>query len=110
MPVRSNIEKKIISIIRDVSGRNDIRPWQMISKDIGVHGWDGVILAEEVEKVFKIDLEPFIQSHTKFSKPGWFDRLLGRNHGPPNADATVDELTDYVFEFLQRNSGDTIPN
>lgn len=101
MPVRSNIEEEIISIIRNVSGRQDIQHHQMIGRDIGIYGWDGIIVVEEIEKKFEIDLDQFIQAHTRFTKARWFDRLLGRKHGPPHADATVQELIDCVSDLVQ---------
>lgn len=92
------IESSIISIIQDVSGRKSVQRDQMIGEDIGVYGSDGILLLELIEEKFDLDLSPFVQAHTKFLPPSWWDRFRGRPHGPPVADAKVVDLVDYVIQ------------
>ena len=98
MPVarEPSLEEQVISILKDISGARTVSPDQMVGRDVGIYGMDGVEAVEELEQRFEIDLDPLIQAHTHFLPPRWFDRLRGRKHGPPNADLTVRELIDYI--------------
>ena len=98
MPVASaqELEGQVISILKDISGAKAVTPDQMIGRDVGIYGLDGIEAAEQLEEKFGIDLDPLIQAHTQFLPPRWFDRLRGRKHGPPIADMTVRELIDYI--------------
>lgn len=99
-----SLEEQVVSILKGISGRKTITPDQMIGRDVGIHGFDGVVAVESLEEQFGIDLDPLIQAHTKFLPPRWFDRLRGRTHGPPNADLTVTELVDYIAREFQRKA------
>ncbi len=106
MPVEDakSLEEEIISILKRYSGRRTVELDQMIARDVGIYGGDGVEIANELEEIYKIDLDPLIQAHTTFLPPNWFDRLRGRKHGPPNADLTVRELIDYIAKEIERRS------
>lgn len=93
---RERLEEQVISILRDISGARTIALDQMISRDVGIYGLDGVVALEALEEEFGINLDPLIKAHTNFLPPRWFDRLRGRKHGPPNADLTIRELVDYI--------------
>ena len=98
MPVdtQHTVETRIVSLIRDVSGRKTIHPEQMIMKDVGVYGWDGILLAEKIEEMFDLDLEPLIESNTTFLPATWWDRLRGRTHGARYTDMKIKDLVEYV--------------
>ena len=98
MPVENEptLAKEIISILKDYSGRKAIELDQMIGRDVGINGSDGVLILYELEERFGVDLNPLVEAHTSFLPPTWFDRLRGRKHGPPNADLTVRQLIDFI--------------
>lgn len=93
---KAEVESQVISIIRNISGAKNITLDQMVSRDIGIYGLDGTELVEELETTFEVDLDPLIRSHSFHLPLRWFDRLLGRENGPMRADATVQELIDYI--------------
>ena len=93
---RAKIEDDIISLIKRVSGCKHVDMDQMIGRDVGVYGFDGILLAEEVEEMFDVDLNPLIEVHTTYLPPNWWDRLIGRKQGPRSTDVRVRELIDYV--------------
>jgi hypothetical protein len=101
---RESLEEQVISILRGISGARTIDLDQMISRDVGIYGLDGVMAVEALEEQFGIDLDPLINAHTNFLPPRWFDRLRGRTHGPPNADLTVRELVDYIASETRREA------
>lgn len=106
MPIANeqDLEEQVISILKNISGAKTITVDQMIGRDVGIYGGDGVEAVEELEEKFGIDLDPLIQAHTQFLPPRWFDRLRGRKHGPPNADLTVRELIDYIAKETGREA------
>jgi hypothetical protein len=71
---------------------------KLIGRDLGIRGWDSIDLLERLEREFELDLRPFVDTKTAYLKPRLVDRLLGREHGPANADATVGQLVDYIIE------------
>lgn len=87
---------EIISFLRRFSGRKDIDFDDMIGRDLGITGGDGVQILYELEERFGVDLDPLIQAHTDFLPRRWFDKFLGRSHGPKNADMKVRDLTEYI--------------
>jgi hypothetical protein len=100
MPVAepAAIEASIIKFVQDVSGQKSVHCDQMIGRDVGVYGADGVLLLELIEEKFDLDLSPFVEARTKFLPATWWDRIRGRTHGRPVADAKVKDLIEYVMQ------------
>lgn len=96
-----NVESRIITLLRQFSGKDEVHLNHMVNKDLGIDGWDGIDIIEIIEETFRLDLRPLIDSVTTFLPPTWWDKLLGRKHGAPVADITVRDLIDYV----SRNAG-----
>ena len=96
MTGRCELEEAIVSVLKDFSGRSVIDVDEMIGRDLGIRGGDGVQILYELEERFKIDLEPLIQSSTTYLPPSWLDRLRGRKHVLPTADVSVRELVCYI--------------
>jgi hypothetical protein len=89
-----DLAQEVVAILKAVSGRRSIGPDQMIGRDVGIYGLDGIEVVEELEKKFDIDFKPLIEAHTISRRRTWIDRLLGKGH--PYADLTVRELIDYI--------------
>jgi len=98
------LEGQVLTVLQVYSGSKNISLDQMIGRDLGIVGLDGVLILDELEEKFGIDLDPLIQTHTTFLPPDWFDRLRGRKHGPPNADLTVRELIDHIAKETGRDT------
>lgn len=100
MPVDdlAEIEAGIFRFLKDVSGKKVVHSEQMIGRDIGIRGADGIIIVELVEEKFDLDLSPLVDAHTRHLPPTWWGRLWGREHGPAVADCRVRDLVDYVME------------
>lgn len=98
MPVTNvqRLEDQILETLRAYSGSKSVSLDQLIGRDLGIVGLDGVLILDELEEKFAVDLNPLIEAHTSFLQPSWLDRLRGRKHGRPNADLTVGELIDYI--------------
>lgn len=106
MPIdlEQDFEHETIAILRHYSGRRTIELDQMLGRDIGIYGSDGVQIADEIEETFEVDLDPLIEAHKIFRPPTWWDRLMGRKHGPPSSDMTVRTLVDYIASECRRRS------
>lgn len=100
MPVNDQmaVEADIIALLKDVSGRKSVHSDQMIGRDIGIYGSDGILILELVEEKFDLDLSPLVDTYTKYLSPTWWDRLRGRAHGPAVADLMVRDLVQYVMQ------------
>lgn len=111
MPIddHATVETRIVSLIRDVSGRKTINTEQMISKDVGVYGWDGILLAERIEEIFDLDLEPLVEINTTFLPPTWWDRLRGRTHGARYTDMKIKDLVEYVAAHAGEGKNESRP-
>jgi hypothetical protein len=98
MPVENDptLAQEVISILKDYSGRKSIELDQMIVRDVGINGSDGVLILYDLEERFGVDLNPLVEAHTTFLPPNWFDRLRGREHGPRRADLTVRQLIEFI--------------
>lgn len=93
---KAAIDTDIVYIIKNISGRKEVQLDHFICKDVGIYGLDGVIIIEEVEERFDLDLSQFIEENTVFLPRSWWDRLLRRPHGPRITDVRVRDLVDYV--------------
>ena len=104
MPVTGerSLEEEVISILRAVSGAKAIAADQMVGRDVGIDGLDGIEVVEQLEEEFGVDLRPLIEAHLIAPRRNWLDRLLGR--GFPHADVTVRELIDYIASRTQREA------
>jgi len=100
---REHLQEEIVSILKRYSGTKSIGLDEMIGREVGLNGMDGVEILYELEERFNVDLNPLIEAHTMYSPPSWFGRLLGREHGRPYADLTVRELIDYIASQGQRS-------
>lgn len=99
-----DLETEIFLFLKDFSGRKSIELDHLLSRDVGIYGGDGVQILYELENRFNIDLKPLIDSNTVQSSPSWFDRLIGRKHGPTVTDLTVRQLIDYIsIEWAKRD-------
>ncbi|HYJ31105.1 MAG TPA: hypothetical protein VEW25_12285 [Allosphingosinicella sp.] len=47
---------------------------KLIGADHGLTGWDSILLLEDLEKAYSIDLRPFADSRATIRK-GWFSKL-----------------------------------
>lgn len=92
----ANLEREIVSYLQDFSGMKSIDLDQMLSRDIGICGADGVQILYELEDRFGVELTPLVEANTVLLPPTWLDRLQGRKHGPAVADLTVRQLIDYI--------------
>lgn len=90
------LEEAVVSLLKDYSGKKDIGLDQLIGREVGISGWDGVDILYQLEESFKVDLNPLMESSEDFLPPSCLDRLLGRKHGRPYADLTVRELINYI--------------
>lgn len=97
----SALENEVISILSRYSAKRSIQMDQMIGRDLGINGLDGVEIVEELQDGFAIDLSPLIKSHESFRPPRWIDKLQGKKVGPAETDFTVREL----IEFIGRERG-----
>ena len=100
MEREGTIEEQVIAALQRVSGRREISLSQLIGRDVGIYGGDGVELLNELEELFGVDLDPLMQEETHYLPPRWFDRLLGRERGPPSVDVTVRRLIDFIITGL----------
>lgn len=110
MPVnRDVVESHIISLIKEVSGRKVIHSDHLIGKDVGVYGWDGILLAEKIEEIFDLNLQAFIKSRTVQGPATWWDRIRGRTHGTAHADMRIKDLIDYVAVHAGEGENESTP-
>jgi hypothetical protein len=98
----ATLQDEIISFLKRYSGRSEIGLEQSLAKDVGFRREDGLYVLYELEEEFGIDLDPLVKAHTTYLPPNWWDRLRGRDRGPPVADVTVQQLVDYIAR--QRNN------
>jgi hypothetical protein len=98
MPIsdKAAIETDIVSIIQNISGRKDVQLDHFIHKDVGIYGSDGIIVLEEIEERFDLDLSEFVAENSTFLPRTWWDRVLRRPHGARYTDVRVKDLVDYV--------------
>lgn len=97
-----NLEEEIVLVLKKYSSRGTIAHDQLIGRDVGIYGGDGVQILYELEDRFKVDLKPLIDSVTVFRPPNWLDRLRGRKEGPAHADLTVGQLIEYIVNETRR--------
>lgn len=102
MESEGSLEEQVIAVLKRFSGRREIGLDQMIGRDVGIYGGDGVEILYELEELFGVDLDPLMREETHYLPPRWIDRVLGREQGPPNVDLTVRRL----IEFLGANRGE----
>lgn len=105
----SEVENKVINLIKDYSGRRNIMLDHMMNKDLGIEGWEGIDILQDLEEAFELDLDPLIQSVTWYLPPTWWDKLLGRPNGARIADLKVRELIAYVVEHAGEGMNESIP-
>ena len=96
MSTSDRLAQDVLAVLRRYSGRREIGLDQMISRDVGIGGGDGVQLLEELEERFGTDLDPLMQAEARYLPRRWIDRLRGRDHGPRSVDLTVRRLIDYI--------------
>jgi hypothetical protein len=104
-----DIESTTLTLLRNYSGKTTVNPDQMINKDLGIDGWDGILILEELEEIFKLDLRPLIDSVTTYLPPTWWDKLRRRTRGARVADLTVRDLIDYVARHAGEGQNETMP-
>ena len=97
--------EEIISVICGFSGRRTVFLDQLIGRDLGIYGLDGVEILYELEERFGVDLDPLVKAHMTYLPPTWWDRLRGRSQGPPVADMTVGELVEYILARTREETG-----
>lgn len=105
----SDVEVRIISVARRYYGRKDINIDQMMNKDLGIEGWDGIDIIQEIEEEFDLDLDPLMKSVTWYLPPTWWDKLLGRTRGARVTDLKLRELIAYVVEHAGEGMNPSIP-
>ena len=98
MPVdpEGDFRDQIIRVLEHYSGTKNISLEQMISRDVGIYGGDGVQVLDELEDMFNVDLEPLVQQNTTYGHLSWVGRLFGRKRGRAICDFTVQELVNYI--------------
>ena len=96
MESEGSLEEQVIAVLKRFSGRREIGIDQMIGRDVGIYGGDGVEILSELEELFGVDLAPLMREETYYLPPRWIDRFLGREQGPPNVDLTVRRLIDFI--------------
>lgn len=96
MEHEDGLAEQVIAVLNRFSGRREIGLDQMIGREVGINGGDGVELLYELEEMFAVDLDPLMQAEMHYLPPRWIDRMLGRVHGPPNVDLTVRRLIEYI--------------
>ena len=106
MPIENTraLYDRVILVLKSYSGKREIELDQMLYRDIGIYGGDGVEIADDLEDAFNVDLEPLIKQHTRVLPAGWLRRLLGKP-GPSYTDMTVRELIDYIAEHGSADGG-----
>jgi hypothetical protein len=105
----SDVEIATLALLRDYSGKKTVNPDQMINRDIGIYGWDGILILEELEEKFDLDLQPLVDSVTTYLPPTWWDKLRGRTRGSRVTDLTVRELIDYVASHAGEGRNEKMP-
>lgn len=108
--VPPSLEAEIVGIVKWIAGRKTVELDQLIGRDVGIYGGDGVELLDELEERYGVPLDRLIKQHRTFLPPRWFDRLLGRSQGPANVDLTVRQLIDYIRGELQRRNSSAEPD
>jgi hypothetical protein len=96
MESEGSLEEQVIAVLKRFSGRREIGIDQMIGRDVGIYGGDGVEILYELEELFGVDLAPLMREEAYYLPPRWIDRFLGREQGPPNVDLTVRRLIDFI--------------
>jgi hypothetical protein len=107
--VYAEVEEKVVDLLRKYSGKKQVFLEQMINRDLGVEGWESIDLLQDLEESFNLDLDPLMQSVSSYLPPRWWDRILGRTHGPRVADLKVQELIAYVVEHAGEGMNESIP-
>jgi hypothetical protein len=90
------IDCDVLELMKRISGRSQILLDQLVGEQVGIYGTDSVILLNELEKMYGIDLSPMVERHTRILPLSWWDHVLWRRQGKSVADLTVGELIDYV--------------
>lgn len=91
-----SLEEQVIAVLKRFSGRREIDLDQLIGRDIGISGGDGVEILYELEELFGVDLDPLMQAEMHYLPRRWIDRVLGREHGPPDVDLTARRLIEFI--------------
>lgn len=104
-----DIEVATLPILRRYSGKKAVYLDQMVTKDLGIEGWDSIAVLEELEEKFEVDLRPLVDSVTTYLPPTWWDKLWGRKRGAPIADISVRELIDYIARHSGEAPSGTLP-
>lgn len=105
----SHVESRVLDLAQRYSGKKVISLDQMLSKDLGIEGWEGIDIIQDLEEEFELDLDPLMQSVTWYLPPRWWDRLLGRTHGARVTDVKVRDLIAYVVEHAGEGMNEAIP-
>jgi hypothetical protein len=101
MPVgrQEHVTEQVLTTLREFLPRTTpLDRDKLIGAGLGITGWDSIDLIERLEHDFQLDLRPLVDANTVHLKPRLIDRLLGREHGPPDADVTVGQLIDYIAQ------------
>ena len=96
MEHEGTVEDRVIAVLKRFSARQQIDPDQLVGRDVGINGSDGVELLDELEELFGVNLEPLMQEETRYLPPRWIDRLRRREHGPSHTDLTVRRLVEFI--------------
>jgi hypothetical protein len=96
MKTDDSLEEQVITVLKGISGRREVGLDQMVGRDVGIYGLDGVEVLLELEELFGVDLDPLMRAETHHLPRRWIDRLLGREQGPPIVDLTVRRLIDFI--------------
>jgi hypothetical protein len=96
--MREAVEEQVVSLLKDISGHKKVRLDEWIMKQVGVYGSDSIELLDQLEIIYKVDLDPLVQSFVTYLPMRWVDRLLGRKHGPIYCDMKGNDLVDYIIE------------
>lgn len=111
MPViHDDVERKIISLLQRYYHSGKVELNHFLHKDLRIDGWDGIDVTEDIEEMFEVDLRPLVASVTTYLPPNWWDRLLGRDHGPAIADISVGKLVDYVVAHAGETAAPARPD
>jgi hypothetical protein len=98
---RDELSASVIEILKRHSGRRRIGLGDFIVRDIGIYGYDGVNVVNEIEETFCVDLRPFVTASSKPVKvPIWRSIFTGAKM-ELYVDARVQDLVNYIYENTQ---------
>ncbi|HET9336966.1 MAG TPA: hypothetical protein VFO12_11250 [Sphingomicrobium sp.] len=104
---KSDLDPKLEQLVWPYFGEaRPVCPSAYLVADLGVTGSDYLDFVGDVEKTFRVDLEPFlIGDDPKYVSAGLAGMLTGERRKPVFRDFTIAELNDFLSSRHTRREG-----